>query len=96
MGFKSARDAGDYLKGFYQNIPVTASIGDPEIDGRVFYNQDFSGFNYQSIKADLGDLLDNIYNCAEQDNPPTFYMASTFVDRFFRFLRPQPSEFKYR
>jgi hypothetical protein len=83
VGLKSARDAGDYLKGFYQNIPVTASIGDPEIDGRIFYNQDFSGFNYQSIKADLGDLLDNIYNCAEQQNPPTFYMASTFVDRFF-------------
>jgi hypothetical protein len=83
MGLKSPREAGDYLKGFYQNIPVTASIGDPEIDGRIFYNQDFSGFNYQSIKADLGDLLDNIYNCAEQQNPPTFYMASTFVDRYF-------------
>ncbi|MGB1382382.1 MAG: cupin-like domain-containing protein [Porticoccaceae bacterium] len=83
MGLKSAPDAGDYLKSFYQNIPVTASIGDPDIEGRIFYNKDFSGFNYQSIKADLGDLLDNIYNCAEQQKPPTFYMASTFVDRFF-------------
>ena len=53
MGFKSARDAGDYLKGFYQNIPVTASIGDPEIDGRVFYNQDFSGLTINLSKLIL-------------------------------------------
>jgi hypothetical protein len=89
IGLESARDAGDYLKSFYQNIPITASIGDPDIEGRIFYNEDFSGFNYQSIKADLGDLLENIYNCAEQDNPPTFYMASTFVDRFFSGFREQ-------
>ena len=40
MGLKSAPDAGDYLKSFYQNIPVTASIGDPDIEGRIFYNKD--------------------------------------------------------
>ena len=43
MGQKTARDAGDYLREFYQNIPVTAAIGDPDIEGRVFYNKDFSG-----------------------------------------------------
>ncbi len=83
MGQKSSRDAGDYLKGFYQNLPVTAAIGEPDIDGRIFYNKDYSGFNYQSVKADLNDLLDNIYNCAEDKKPPTFYMASTLVDRWF-------------
>ena len=87
MGLKSPRHAGDYLKGFYQNIPVTASIGNSEIDGRIFYNEDFSGFNYQSIKADLSDLLDNIYNFADHKSPPTFYMASTLVDRWFSGLR---------
>lgn len=87
MGQKTARDAGNYLREFYQNIPVTAAIGDPDIEGRVFYNKDFSGFNYQSVKADLNNLLDNIYNCAEDDKPPTFYMASTLVDRWFSGFR---------
>ena len=91
MGLKSPREAGNYLKGFYQNLPVTAAIGEPKIDGRIFYNEDYSGFNYQSVKADLHDLLEKIYNCAEDENPPTFYMASTLVDRWFSGFREQHS-----
>ena len=83
MGQKSFRDAGDYLKGFYQNLPVAASIGDPDIDGRIFYNEDFSGFNFRSVKADLHQLLDKIYQSADDQNPETVYMASTMVDRWF-------------
>jgi hypothetical protein len=89
MGKKSFRDAGDYLKCFYQNLPVTASIGDPGIKGRIFYNQDFSGFNYHSVKEDLSLLLDKIYQCADQQNPETLYMASTMVDRWLPGFRDQ-------
>ena len=85
----SSQAAGAYLGDFYQDLPVTASIGDPSINGRIFYNEDFSGFNYQSIKADLNQLLEKIYGCAEDQKPPTIYMASTWVDRWLPGLQKE-------
>ena len=50
MGLKSPREAGNYLKGFYQNLPVTAAIGKPKIDGRIFYNEDYSEVPIQTLR----------------------------------------------
>lgn len=79
-GAKSVRNAADYLTRFYQNKPVTAAVGAPENKGRIFYNDDLSGFNYQSHSTNLNSLLDKICQHQNDTAPPTIYVASTLVD----------------
>ena len=88
-GRESATKAADYLRLFYQNVPVTAALGDPDTKGRIFYNEDFSRFNYQSLKVDLNELLDKIQQHADDPNPPALYMASTLVDRWLPGFREE-------
>ena len=77
---KSPRNAADYIAAFYQNKPITAAVGVPEIKGRIFYNEDLSGFNYQSHSTSLNSLLNKIFLHQNDSKPPTLYMASTLVD----------------
>lgn len=55
--------------------------------GRIFYNEDFTGFNYQSHRVDLNILLDQLLTHEEKENAPTFYMGSTVVDTWLPTLR---------
>jgi hypothetical protein len=87
QGKQSAACGADYLRQFYQNIPVTAALGDPNANGRVFYNNDFSGFNYQSQSVNLNSVLDKILHHQNDSNAPTIYMASTLVDRWLPSFR---------
>jgi hypothetical protein len=52
-GLASADAADGYLRRFYRDATVNAMLGKPEIGGRFFYNEDFSGFNYMSVRARL-------------------------------------------
>ncbi|WP_340677232.1 cupin-like domain-containing protein [Paraglaciecola sp.] len=86
-GLTSAKMASDYLAQFYQNRPVTVAYGEPDIQGRVFYNDDFSGFNYQSQQLDLNTVFEQIHQHSGDIKPPTIYVASTLVDRWLPGLR---------
>ena len=48
---KSARDADLYLRQFNQDETVGAFFGEPNAQGRVYYNEDLSGFNYQPVMS---------------------------------------------
>lgn len=80
QGFKSARE---YLMSTYSGEPVIASYGAPENNGRVFYNQDFSGFNYQAAKLPLAQVLQTLAKHIDDETPPTVYMGSTDARRWF-------------
>ena len=47
----SIPDAARYLSQFWREEPVTVYAGDSSIDGRFFYNEDFTGFNFVAGKA---------------------------------------------
>lgn len=79
-GKQSVASGCDYLRQFYQDNPVTVAVGDPSTKGRIFYNEAFNGFNYQSHKVSLNKVLDNIQKHQNDSNPPTIYVASTLVD----------------
>ena len=51
---QSLAAAASYLSGFWIQQPVTVYVGDAGIEGRFFYNDDFTGFNFKSGKAHLG------------------------------------------
>lgn len=81
-GKKSTHDADKYLRQFYNGNPVTAYYGEPDIKGRVFYNQDYTGFNFRSSKIDLNLVLDKLLENINVGESPTMYVGSTEINQW--------------
>ena len=77
---QSASDAVDYLRGFHRDATVCAFVGNASADGRVFYNEDLSGFNYESQMIRFDRVLDMLERHAGDAEPPLIYVGSTTVD----------------
>jgi len=82
-GKQSPEKGADYIRKIYSGEPVTACYGEAEIKGRVFYNQDMSGFNYRGAKVDLNVVLDKLLEHSNDQHSPTMYMGSTEINRWF-------------
>ncbi|WP_350431271.1 cupin-like domain-containing protein [Shewanella sp. H8] len=78
-GLESAQSAMNYLRKFYQGMPVTAYYIPPEQQGRVFYNEQLDGFNYQAGRLDFNQLLDRLTQEMIKDMPAGMYMGSTDI-----------------
>src|SRR5207253_9196121 len=61
-----------YLKGF-PGSRATAVVGQPEIEGRFFYNDDVTALNFQRGVTDLAPFLDRLLR--DRDEPAPFAMA---------------------
>jgi hypothetical protein len=72
--------ADAYLRGFYRDASVVAMHGQPEMDGRIFYNEDLSGFNFSSVRIKFDALLDALRDHLHDERPPTFYVGSTTIE----------------
>lgn len=70
-----------YLRRFYEGASVNAVYGEPGHRGRLFYNEDLSGFNFQAVPARLDKVLDDIRGQSHADDPAGVYMGSTSVDK---------------
>jgi len=86
---RSIDNVQTYIRSFYQGAPVTVFRGEPEIGGRVFYNDDLSGFNYQSSRDQLNTVLDEVLGAIGSENPPMLYMGSTQIDNWLPGFRAQ-------
>jgi Cupin-like domain len=79
-GRASAADADAYLRRFWRHASVGAWWGPPEIEGRFFYNDDFTGFNFRRELIKLDTVLDALAQHATDARPPALYVGSTTVD----------------
>src|SRR5262245_25594330 len=77
---ESAQTASRYLLGFYRDATVGAMLGGPEIEGRFFYNEDLTGFNFKPVKIRLDAVLEEIARHASSERPPSIYVGSTTID----------------
>jgi hypothetical protein len=77
---KSQEAADQYIRGFYQNATIGLFFAPPEAEGRVFYNRDMSGFNYQPVMSKLTEVLDRVRHYLDDERPPAIYVGSTTVD----------------
>ncbi|MES1196265.1 MAG: cupin-like domain-containing protein [Steroidobacter sp.] len=80
-GKRSALDAMDYLRSFYNGKSVGSSFADPGIAGRLFYNEDFTALNFNITRGPMDDVLKNIEAHMNDSTPPTYYIASLVVDQ---------------
>jgi hypothetical protein len=79
-GLKSDRAAMDYIRSFYNGRPVNASVGAPEIRGRLFYVEDFTKLNFSVERVQIDNFLGRIESHLQDQQPPTMYIGSTVVD----------------
>ncbi|WP_312328765.1 cupin-like domain-containing protein [Stenotrophomonas sp.] len=80
-GLRSTNDAMDYLRGFDAGVPVPYSHGEPTIQGRPFYNADFTELNFEVRRGVLGEVLEEIAQHVDDAQPPMYYISSLLIDR---------------
>jgi Cupin-like domain len=76
----SPTSASDYLRRFYRDATVDAWLGAPAINGRFFYNDDLSGFNFSAERLRLDAVLDELALHQQDERPPALYVGSTSVE----------------
>lgn len=85
----SAEQAVDYLTKFSTDEPVTVYRGAAEIEGRVFYNDDLSGFNFDALQLPLGDIVTELLHNIDQPQAPMLYVGSTMIDKWLPGFRAE-------
>lgn len=79
-GRHGAGSADAYLRRFCRDATVNAMLGPQEIGGRFFYNEDMSGFNFDSVRARLDDVLQELARQRGNPQPPAIYVGSTTLE----------------
>ena len=65
-----------YLKSFYGGHPAPLFEGPADINGRFFYNDTLDGFNFESKRALLNDVLDRLHGSLGEKSAPALYAGS--------------------
>ena len=77
---ESVAAAAQYLLRFYENTTVGVGCGPPEIQGRFFYNDDLSGFNFDRGMVKLDQVLNELLRYEHDADSPAYYVGSTSID----------------
>ena len=76
-GNQGAKKALDYLESFYQGRTVNAFLAEPSADGRFFYNEDVTGFNFIQVATRLDQVFSQLLTSMEDRDAPAVYVGST-------------------
>jgi hypothetical protein len=88
-GLDSADRVVDYLQGFDSGNVVTAMYAPPEAAGRIFYNEDMTGFNFEFRRVALKEAVQQVHSQINLPAPPTLYVGSTNVDHWLPGFREE-------
>lgn len=69
-------EADSYLRGAYEDSPITAFVTEDNVDGRIFYTEGLAETNFRQIRTDLGWVLDQIREHEDDPAAPVVYMGS--------------------
>lgn len=89
VGKESPDKAMDMLQDHATDKPVGVYIAPPETNARFFYNEDCTGFNYQSKYLQLADIFSHIRQGMNEPDHPYYYMNSLTMNECFPGLREQ-------
>jgi hypothetical protein len=78
---RSNDEAASYLKELEQGKMVSACYLSPKEHGRIFYNEDMSGFNFETKPQLISDVITQILQARTEDCPPTIYIGSTSINQ---------------
>jgi hypothetical protein len=74
------RAVTDYLRRFAGDNPVRASMLPGKHQGRVFYDDDLGGMNFEQLETRLEEILDQLDALTGGEDDPTIYLGSTAID----------------
>lgn len=72
--------AQNYLRQHYNQNKIRTFVADTKHQGRFFYNDDLSGFNFTPTTTTFDKVLDDLARFESLSEPPGLYMGSTAVD----------------
>ena len=78
---RSLNEAVSYLKNMEQGKTVNACYLSSKTKGRIYYNEDMSGFNFITKPHKISDVLSALLETQHQENPPTIYVGSTSINQ---------------
>jgi hypothetical protein len=82
-GLESPGALTRYLKSFYGGRPAPLFEGPAGINGRFFYNDTLDGFNFESRRASLSDVLDRLHGSLGEKSAPALYAGSVSLPIYF-------------
>ncbi|HEY2686760.1 MAG TPA: cupin-like domain-containing protein [Steroidobacteraceae bacterium] len=75
-GLESPQSLAGYLKSFYSGHAAPLFEGPASIDGRFFYNDAMDGFNFESKRALLSEVLERLCEALGKPAAPALYSGS--------------------
>ena len=78
-GRRSAAATVEYLRRFDNGHPVDAIMTPPEIEGRVFYNADMSGFNFLRNRLALSAVAEQALRYSAFERAPAVAVQSALI-----------------
>jgi len=84
-GLQSPKAAREYLLERNQGRPFVISIGSPESEGRIFYQENMA-VNFQMGKVPLDEIFQRIDQEEVKEKQPIMYLASVDMKAFFNGL----------
>jgi Cupin-like domain len=82
-GLESPGALTRYLKSFYGGRPAPLFEAPATINGRFFYNDTLDGFNFESKRASLSDVLDRLQGSLGEKSAPALYAGSVSLPLYF-------------
>jgi hypothetical protein len=73
----------EYIQACYARVPVTTCILHPKEKGRVFYNNEFTGFNFSANLESFNTFSRMLLNETHSLEPRGVYMPSTDAAKWF-------------
>ena len=81
-GRQSSTALADYIRGFHNGLPVPMFEGAADAGGRFFYNDTLTGFNFESKRGSLYDLLDRLDGYRDATDVPSLYAGSLSLQTY--------------
>src|SRR5258708_2954050 len=79
----------DYLKSSNPATQVEWIAGDPQINGRFFYNDAMNGMNFRRVRGTFGDALSLLSRHLTDSAPPALALQAVPLSVYFPLLQLQ-------
>lgn len=87
-GRRSGREARDYLLRRRRDTKFVVAVGDPEMQGRLFYNAEMR-MNFRTVKSKLPEIFAQIDAMEGRPDALPIYLASIDMREFFNGLHEE-------
>ncbi len=85
----SPEQAAKYLKKYYQGMTVGIGVSEYKNNGRLFYNDDFTGFNFSKHTAQFDEVLGYLLASQHDAKANSLYVGSTDVNQLLPDFRQE-------